>query len=113
MPMESHGILDSVIGRLGFWFWFPLYLAVLVMLAGQTFGMMIAGLHVVTVDFRKPSAARTFARYFIVAWLWWLILAFSIVWHRILLHDRWTGTRLVKVERAVARSVLVCAADSP
>ena len=116
IPLEADAIgriVDAVIGRLGFWFWFPLYLAVLVALAGQTFGMMIAGLHVVTVDFRKPSLGRTLARYFIVAWLWWLIIPCSIVWHRVLLHDRWTKTRLVKVERAVARSVIPCAADSP
>ncbi len=114
IPVEAaviREIVDQVVNRLGLWFWLPIYLALLVILAGQTFGMMIAGLHVVTLDFRKPSVARTLARYFIVAWLWWLILPCSIVWHRILLHDRWTGTRLVKVERA-ARSVLVCVADS-
>jgi Zn-dependent protease with chaperone function len=116
IPLEAEVIgqlVDSIVNRLGFWFWFPVYLGALVLIVGQTFGMMIAGLHVVTVDFRKPSVGRIFARYFIVAWLWWLILPFSIVWHRILLHDRWTGTRLVKVERAIARSAVVCAADSP
>jgi hypothetical protein len=30
---------------------------------------------------------------------------FSLFWRRILLHDRWTRTRLVKVERVVARDV--------
>ncbi|HVA33541.1 MAG TPA: RDD family protein, partial [Candidatus Baltobacteraceae bacterium] len=90
--------------RLGFWFWFPFYLAVLVILAGQTFGMMIAGLRVVTTDFRKPSIARVVARYVIVFLLWWLIAALSFFRRRVLLHDRWTKTRLVKVERVVARA---------
>jgi Zn-dependent protease with chaperone function len=106
-------IVNAVVNRLGFWFWFPVYLAVLVTIVGQTFGMMIAGLHVVTVDFRKPSVARILARYFLVGWLWWLILPFSLVWRRILLHDRWTKTRLVKVERAGAHVVVACAVDSP
>ncbi len=89
--------------RLGFAFWFPVYLALLVIFAGQTFGMLIAGLRVVTTDFRKPSIARTIGRYLIVSLLWWLIVPLSFVWRRILLHDRWTKTRLVKVERVVAR----------
>ena len=97
-------ILASIVNRLGFGFWFPVYLAILVIVAGQTFGMMIAGLRVVTTDYKKPSITRTIFRYVIVFSLWWLIVPFSLVWHRILLHDRWTKTRLVKVERAVART---------
>jgi RDD family/Peptidase family M48 len=96
-------IVSQTIHNLGFYFWFPVYLAVLVIFAGQTFGMMIAGLRVVTTDFGKPSIARTIVRYIIVFLLWWLIVPFSLIWRRILLHDRWTRTRLVKVERIVAR----------
>jgi uncharacterized RDD family membrane protein YckC len=92
-----------VIHRLGFFFWFPVYLALLVIVAGQTFGMMITGLRVVTTDFRKPSIPRTLVRYVLVGFLWWLIAALSVFWRRILLHDRWTNTRVVKVERIVAR----------
>lgn len=95
--------VSGSINRLGFAFWFPVYLAVLVIVAGQTFGMMIAGLRVVTVDYVKPSIARTIFRYLIVALLWWLILPVSFIWRRILIHDRWSRTRLVKVERVVAR----------
>ena len=116
IPLEAEvigKIVDAAVNRLGFWFWFPVYLAVLVMIVGQTFGMMIAGLHVVTVDFRKASVGRILARYFLVGWLWWLILPCSLVWRRILLHDRWTKTRLVKVERAGARTMVACAVDSP
>jgi len=84
-------------------FWFAVYMALLVTVAGQTFGMMIAGLRVVTTDFRRPSFWRAAARYFIVMFLWPLIAALSFFWRRVLLHDRWTRTRLVKVERVVAR----------
>ncbi len=84
-------------------FWFAVYMALLVSLAGQTFGMMIAGLRVVTVDFRRPGVWRSAARYLLAIVLWPLIIALSFFWRRVLLHDRWTKTRLVKVERVVAR----------
>jgi uncharacterized RDD family membrane protein YckC len=103
VPLDPGAIAD-VVGRLGFAFWFPVYLAVLVILSGQTFGMLIAGLRVVTVDFRKPSILRTIARYTIVFFVWWLIVPFSLIWRRVLLHDRWTKTRVVMVERVVARA---------
>ena len=96
-------LLGAAITRLGFYFWFPLYLAVLVIVAGQTFGMMIAGLRVVTVDYAKPSIGRVIFRYLIVGFLWLLIIPFSFIWRRVLIHDRWSRTRLVKVERVVAR----------
>jgi len=95
--------VSAAIRHLGFAFWFPVYLAALVIVAGQTFGMMIAGLRVVTIDFAKPSIARTICRYLIVGLVWWLIVPLSFIWRRVLLHDRWTRTRVVKVERVVAR----------
>jgi len=106
VPLSVDALAQSVAEAtrsLGFALWFPVYLGVLVIVAGQTFGMMISGLRVVTTDYAKPGVARTFARYLIVFAIWWLIVPLSLVWHRILLHDRWTGTRLVKVERVVAR----------
>jgi len=84
-------------------FWFAVYMALLVTIAGQTFGMMIAGLRVVTTDFRRPGIWRSSARYLLAVLLWPLIVAMSFFWRRVLLHDRWTRTRLVKVERVVAR----------
>jgi hypothetical protein len=84
-------------------FWFAVYMALLVTIAGQTFGMMIAGLRVVTTDFRRPGIWRSAARYLLAVVLWPLIFAMSFFWRRVLLHDRWTRTRLVKVERVVAR----------
>jgi Zn-dependent protease with chaperone function/uncharacterized RDD family membrane protein YckC len=110
-PLASNEGLDAIaepvslaIRNLGFAFWFPVYLALLVIVAGQTFGMMIAGLRVVTTDFAKPSVARTLVRYVIVFFVWWLVVPLSFIWHRTLLHDRWTRTRLVKVERVAARA---------
>ncbi len=106
VPLSADGIaqiIASAVNRLGFAFWFPVYLALLVIVAGQTFGMMIAGLRVVTTDFRKPGVAQTIGRYLVVFLLWWLIVPLSFVWRRILLHDRLTKTRLVKTERVVAR----------
>jgi hypothetical protein len=94
----------QAIRHLGFFFWFPVYLTLLVAFAGQTFGMMIAGLRVVTTDFRKPSVGRTIWRYVIVFLVWWLVVAMSFFWRRILLHDRLTKTRVVKVERVIARA---------
>ncbi|HEY1429308.1 MAG TPA: RDD family protein, partial [Candidatus Tumulicola sp.] len=85
-------------------FWFVVYMALLVSLAGQTFGMMIAGLRVVTKDFGRPRVWQTVFRYGIVFFLWWLIVPASFFARHIFLHDRWTKTRLVKVERVVARA---------
>jgi Zn-dependent protease with chaperone function len=85
-------------------FWFVVYMALLVSVAGQTFGMMIAGLRVVTKDFGRPRIWQTIFRYTIVFFLWWLIVPASFFARHIFLHDRWTKTRLVKVERVVARA---------
>jgi uncharacterized RDD family membrane protein YckC/Zn-dependent protease with chaperone function len=81
-----------------------LYMTLLVGLAGQTFGMMIAGLRVVTTDFRPPGIWRALWRYTIALFLWWLILPLSALTHRVMLHDRWSGTRLITAERVLARA---------
>jgi uncharacterized RDD family membrane protein YckC len=79
------------------------YLTVLVAVVGQTFGMMIMGLRVVTRDFRRPGPARTIFRYVIAALLWPLILIISPFARRIYLHDKFTGTRVITVERLLER----------
>jgi Zn-dependent protease with chaperone function len=89
--------------NLGAYFWTPVYLALLVAVAGQSFGMMICGLRVVTVDFRRPGIWRTIARYAIEGPLVPLVMLLSLIWRRVLLHDKLTGTRVVKVERILAR----------
>jgi Zn-dependent protease with chaperone function len=106
VPLSIDGLTEAVsafVHQFGFFFWFPVYLTVLVIVAGQTFGMLIGGLRVVTTDFRKPSIVRTIARYLIVGFGWAIIVPLSFFWRRVLLHDRWTNTRLVKVESLVAR----------
>ena len=90
--------------NLGAYFWTPVYLAILVAIAGQSFGMMICGLRVVTVDFRRPGIWRTIGRYAIEGPLAFLVIVLSLFWRRVLLHDKLTGTRVVKVERILVRS---------
>ncbi len=101
-----NAFVDQVVDRtksFSFFFYLAVYLALLVSVAGQTFGMTIAGLRVVTPDFKRPGLWRIVWRYFVVFCIWWLIAFLSIFWRRILLHDRLSGTRVVKVERALAR----------
>ncbi|MEO9171194.1 MAG: RDD family protein [Candidatus Baltobacteraceae bacterium] len=85
-------------------FWLAaVYFILLVSLTGQSFGMMIAGLRVVRTDFRPPGIWRTTWRYALALGLWPLILGLSVVTHRLMLHDRFSGTRLITAERAMAR----------
>lgn len=91
-----------------------LYFAVLVGFAGQTFGMMITGLRVVTLDYRKPGLGLAVWRYAIGFVLFIPIVFLSFFQHRVMLHDRWSKTRLITSERAMARAATsVAAATSP
>lgn len=81
-----------------------LYLIVLVGVMGQSFGMMIAGLRVVTMDFGQPGFWRSVWRYVIAGTLWSVIFIMSFFDRRIMLHDRWSKTRLITVERGLARA---------
>jgi uncharacterized RDD family membrane protein YckC len=81
-----------------------IYLWLLVGIAGQSFGMMITGLRVVTTDFRQPGLIRSLWRYLIVAFLWPVILLWAPFSRRIMLHDRWSGTRLIRAETIMARA---------
>jgi len=85
--------------------WIALYFVLLVSTAGQTFGMMIAGLRVVTVDYRHPGIFRTLLRYLFVAIgpLFVVVAFLSPFSRRIMLHDRISGTRLITSERVMAR----------
>ncbi len=85
--------------------WIALYFVLLVSTAGQTFGMMIAGLRVVTVDYRHPGIFRTLLRYLFVAIgpLFVVVAFLSPFSRRIMLHDRLSGTRLITSERVMAR----------
>lgn len=83
--------------------WMCLYFGLLVGLAGQTPGMMIAGLRVVTLAFGQPNILQSLWRYTIVLFLWWLIMLLS-PFSRIYLQDKFSGTRLIKTERVIARA---------
>ena len=79
-----------------------LYFALLVSLAGQTPGMMIIGLKVVRTDFSKPGVMQSLWRYFAGLLLCWLVIPLS-PFSRLYIHDRLSGTRLIKTERVLAR----------
>jgi len=101
--VDTVGRFLTRIERIGYVLFFPVYMIVLVAFTGQTFGMMIAGLRVVTVDFRKVGTWRAIWRGILIGILWPITMLLSIVWRRILLHDRLSGTRVVTVERVLAR----------
>ncbi|HLI95702.1 MAG TPA: RDD family protein [Candidatus Baltobacteraceae bacterium] len=82
---------------------FLLYCPVLVALVGQTPGMLIAGLRVVRTDFGRVGIAQALWRYALVALLFWYILPLSL-FSRVYANDKWSGTRLIKTERALART---------
>jgi uncharacterized RDD family membrane protein YckC len=82
-----------------------LYFALLVGLAGQTPGMMVIGLKVVTTNFQKPNLIQSFWRYGLGLIFSWLIIPLS-PFSRVYLHDRLSGTRLIKTERVLDRAAV-------
>ncbi|GAC1387680.1 MAG: hypothetical protein NVSMB31_00400 [Vulcanimicrobiaceae bacterium] len=83
---------------------FLLYCIVLVALGGQTLGMMILAIKVTTTSFRRPPIWQTVWRY-IVSPLGILTYALGPL-ARIELHDRLSGTRVVRLERTFERAAL-------
>jgi uncharacterized RDD family membrane protein YckC len=84
---------------------FLLYCPVLVGLVGQTPGMLIAGLRVVRADFGRAGFAQALWRYAIALLFFWYILPLS-PFSRVYANDKWSGTRLIKTERALARTAI-------
>jgi Zn-dependent protease with chaperone function len=80
-----------------------LYFGLLVGLTGQTPGMMVLGLKVVTTAFRKPGVGQSLWRYALGLVLSWIIIPMS-PFSRVYLHDKLSGTRVIKTERALARA---------
>ena len=78
------------------------YSALLVALVGQTPGMLVAGLRVVRADFGRAGFAQAIWRYIILLLGCWYILPLS-PFSRIYAHDKWSGTRMIKSERMLAR----------
>ncbi|HUA09324.1 MAG TPA: RDD family protein [Candidatus Acidoferrales bacterium] len=110
--IASHGWFGDAMGLLirylnnDVLFFTSIYLFVMVGLAGQSFGMMITGLRVVRTDFRSPGIWRSFWRYLIVLLLFPIIIMLAPFMRRLMLHDRWSGTRLIRAERVMARASL-------
>ncbi|HTZ54448.1 MAG TPA: RDD family protein [Candidatus Acidoferrum sp.] len=109
--LATHSVLNDIVGTIvKYAFSGPLlatalYLWLLVGIAGQSFGMMITGLRVVRTDFRAPGLLRSLWRYVIALFLWPWIMLLSPFMPRLMLHDRWSGTRLIRAERIMARAV--------
>ena len=101
VAMPWNNVRQAVQGVL-FPFELCLYFGLLVGLAGQTPGMMIIGLKVVREDFSRPDILRSLWRYALGLFFFWYILPLS-PFRRLYLHDKWSGTRLIKTERALAR----------
>jgi len=82
---------------------FLVYSTALVALVGQTPGMLIAGLRVVRTDFGRVGFAQALWRYVLLVLLFWYILPLS-PFSRVYASDKWSGTRVIKNERVLART---------
>ncbi len=81
-----------------------LYLVFLVGLTGQSFGMIITGLRVVTPDFTQPSFLTIMWRYFVGLALIPVVAIVGLFRGRILIHDSLSKTRLIRTERLLMHS---------
>lgn len=81
------------------------YSAVLVALVGQTPGMLVAGLRVVRADFGRVGFAQAVWRYVILLLACWYVVPLS-PFSRIYANDKWSGTRVIKSERMLAREAI-------
>jgi Zn-dependent protease with chaperone function/uncharacterized RDD family membrane protein YckC len=106
-------IVKALRGYLTSFGFVPAYLAILVGLTGQSFGMMITGLRVVTTDFRPPGIWRSVWRYAVALFLWVPAVMLAPFGRHILLYDRLSGTRLVRAERILARATILDANAVP
>jgi uncharacterized RDD family membrane protein YckC/Zn-dependent protease with chaperone function len=84
-------------------FAFLAYCALLVGLVGQTPGMLIAGLRVVRSDFGRAGLGQAIWRYVLLLLFFWYIIPLSPL-SRVYANDKWSGTRLIKTERVLART---------
>lgn len=82
---------------------FLVYSIVLTSLVGQTPGMLIAGLRLVRSDFGRVTFGQAFWRYTVLLFMCWYIVPLS-PFSRVYANDKWSGTRLIKTERVLARA---------
>jgi len=78
---------------------FFLYSAVLVGVSGQTLGMMIMELRVVTTRFERPTPLQAFWRYLVAFFSTIFTVATIGFFVRVHPHDRLSGTRLVRARK--------------
>jgi uncharacterized RDD family membrane protein YckC len=85
---------------------FIVYFALLVGLTGQTPGMLVGGLRVVRTDFGRPGFGQVLWRYILAVFLFPIVVLMS-AFSRTFVHDRLSGTRVIKTERMLARATAV------
>lgn len=78
---------------------FFIYSAILVGLVGQTLGMTVMDVRVVTNAYRRPTVAQSLWRYVVAFFSTMTGIAFIGLFMRVEPHDRLSGTRLVRARR--------------
>ncbi len=102
-PLSNQRIAAAAMRAFSFGFVSFLYFTLLIAVVGQSFGMMIAGLRVSTLDLRRPSFLQALGRGALIGAFHWVIALlspFSSCWF----HDWLTKTRVVAGERLIARA---------
>jgi Zn-dependent protease with chaperone function len=97
---SASGIFNLNFGVSGILLKLAIYSFVLVAVAGQTFGMMILAIKVTTKHFARPPPWLTLWRYVIAVPLGVFSYLFGFL-ARVQLIDRLSGTRVVRLERAL------------
>jgi len=100
--MNNSGVLSLDFGLSGLLGKLALYSFLLVALAGQTFGMMILAIKVTTKNFARPPPWLALWRYLLAIPLGVFSYLFGFL-ARVQLIDRLSGTRVVRLERALER----------
>ena len=97
------GVNEVAVRAASFGFASFLYFTLLIAVVGQSFGMMIAGLRVSSLDLRRPSFLQALGRGALIGAFHWVIALlspFTTCWF----HDWLTKTRVVAGERLIARA---------
>jgi Zn-dependent protease with chaperone function len=79
---------------------FFVYSAILVASSGQTLGMMVMELRVVTTRFARPGLLQILWRYIAAFGSTLVVIGFFLMFLRIQPHDRVSGTRLIRGRKA-------------
>ncbi len=88
-------------GNAVLWLAMSVYVILLVGLAGQTFGMMVADLRVVGVNRRRVGIGRAIGRYVSLVGSLFAIVGWFAIFRRVQPYEKWSGTRLVSGSAAV------------